>query len=654
MFEDEEFDLDVLDSPSKSDEKDRGKVGQKSIYPVGQITHDRPKVPETSTQKSMFSIDDTFESDAELLELSIAAENQLSDSHERLDKVVNKESDKKAGVISPSQSGFLFKVPGTVSSSPVVPKDFLRKAGASSTPVKNWELNDTGKEKSNQEQRKELFVTNERIGTTGTGISTRKNQAPIPTTNSRKRRFPGPAGLLPRLTSGNFTSVDNDNDDSGVDKPGEDRASIAYSQSQESVCSSDEWRTALRDLGMVWGREEGGLVNRYNVGFIKKKSLPGTSKKMPFFIARVKSLDTSSLDPVCVLADPLGEVSGSIHRDVIEQFGADVHVGSVLVLRNVVVLTTVKNHYVNITANNLVSIYKPEKVAHIYKVNQSDMEKAALELEEARQEQLKRFTAENETSLDLSMINQGDQNRHNVNESRPTFIQDRPSFNLNKPLINKTYNQPKEPIIQTWTNQTGQNMKINGPAVNQTRPIANQTGSKICPITPNLNQMRPSVYQQRPTTSNHPNYGTPTQPVFKLPQKHNSNENTPIFTKQQSEKNQQKSLPGDFCTPQFRTPADPPTGGSTSKFVFRSKTVLGNSTCLSNSTPRPGNVNTLGRREGGINQDPNYSGATRQQFQFQTGTTQPNPSQNRVPLQSQNLIDSMMEGIDSESLFGDF
>merc|ERR1719187_1743461 len=166
--------------------------------------------------------------------------------------------------------------------------------------------------------------------------------------------------------------------------------------------------------------------------------------------------------------------------------------------------------------------------------------------------------------------------------------------------------------------------------------------------------MRPSVYQQRPTTSN---YGIPTQTVFKLPQKHNSNENTPIFTKQQSEKNQQKSLLSDFCTPQFRTPADPPKGGSTSKFVFRSKTVLENSTCLSNSTPRPGNLNTLGRREGGINQDPNYSGSTRQQVQsltHQTGTTQPNPSQNRVPLQSQNLIDSMMEGIDSESLFGDF
>lgn len=56
----------------------------------------------------------------------------------------------------------------------------------------------------------------------------------------------------------------------------------------------------------------------------------------------------------------LGEIHGTLHREVWEQFAAELVVGAVLVIRNVGLLSTgisSRRHYLNITANNLVTIY---------------------------------------------------------------------------------------------------------------------------------------------------------------------------------------------------------------------------------------------------------------------------------------------------------
>lgn len=56
----------------------------------------------------------------------------------------------------------------------------------------------------------------------------------------------------------------------------------------------------------------------------------------------------------------LGEIHGTLHREVWELFAAELVVGAVLVIRNVGLLSTgisSRRHYLNITANNLVTIY---------------------------------------------------------------------------------------------------------------------------------------------------------------------------------------------------------------------------------------------------------------------------------------------------------
>jgi len=201
-----------------------------------------------------------------------------------------------------------------------------------------------------------------------------------------KRQFPGPAGLLPVLKTGNINMFALEEDEE--DESTEQEAVTDLQCSQENAENNTVWIKALEDLDMRWG-DPGSLISKYNVGHIKLKFKRGTSIRMPIFVARIKSLDTSCQDPVCRLRDPHGEVAGSIHRDVIDQYGEDIQVGSILVLKNLTVLMTASSQYVNITNNNMVSIYRPDNVVHIHTVDLRDMEAAARKLEVRRQAQLR-------------------------------------------------------------------------------------------------------------------------------------------------------------------------------------------------------------------------------------------------------------------------
>merc|ERR1719186_62017 len=110
----------------------------------------------------------------------------------------------------------------------------------------------------------------------------------------------------------------------------------------------------MEELGMV---AKDSLVEKFNTNWIKKKSQVGTTKKMPFFLCKIGRLDLTSVDPMVMLMDMEGKVEGSMHREVVDQFGKDIAVGTVLLLHKVAVLVTARTEYVNITINNLVAIY---------------------------------------------------------------------------------------------------------------------------------------------------------------------------------------------------------------------------------------------------------------------------------------------------------
>ena len=110
---------------------------------------------------------------------------------------------------------------------------------------------------------------------------------------------------------------------------------------------------------------------------------------MPFFLCKIGRLDLTSVDPLVMLVDREGRVEGSMHRDVVDQFGKEVRVGSVLVLQRVAVLVTARREYVNITLNNLVSIYTKASVKHVKRVSKEDMLVVARELDRVREQQMR-------------------------------------------------------------------------------------------------------------------------------------------------------------------------------------------------------------------------------------------------------------------------
>ena len=58
-----------------------------------------------------------------------------------------------------------------------------------------------------------------------------------------------------------------------------------------------------------------------------------------------------------------GEIKGTVHADVLEEFGSSITSGSVMVLRRVSVLSpTPRRHYLSITLCNVVSLYTPSGV----------------------------------------------------------------------------------------------------------------------------------------------------------------------------------------------------------------------------------------------------------------------------------------------------
>lgn len=74
-------------------------------------------------------------------------------------------------------------------------------------------------------------------------------------------------------------------------------------------------------------------------------------------VCKIDRMDYATLDPKVYLGDCYGTVEGGVHREVLDQFGLEFRPGSVIVLQNVSVIISIKGQYLNITSNNLVSIY---------------------------------------------------------------------------------------------------------------------------------------------------------------------------------------------------------------------------------------------------------------------------------------------------------
>uniref|UniRef100_A0A3B4VJI1 Homologous recombination factor with OB-fold n=1 Tax=Seriola dumerili TaxID=41447 RepID=A0A3B4VJI1_SERDU len=157
----------------------------------------------------------------------------------------------------------------------------------------------------------------------------------------RPRRFPGPAGLLPQ------------------------QVSATYSQTEEEEFSGGAWAAMKAEMGLD-ERNPSCFLHSYSVVMVlRKAALKQLAKnKVPNMAVLLKSIIHTHADAKAVFKDPTGEIQGTVHRQLLEDRVEELKVGTVLLLKQVGVFSpSHRNHYLNVTPNNLLRIYAPDGVS---------------------------------------------------------------------------------------------------------------------------------------------------------------------------------------------------------------------------------------------------------------------------------------------------
>ncbi|XP_062294484.1 homologous recombination OB-fold protein [Scomber scombrus] len=182
----------------------------------------------------------------------------------------------------------------------------------------------------------------------------------------RTRRFPGPAGLLPEQPQGQ--SLD-DIVVSVPQTPAHGALARLPSQGSSSQIDEDEfsggaWAAMKAEMGLD-ERNPSCFLQSYSVVMVlRKAALKQLAKnKVPNMAVLLKSIIHTHADAKAVFKDPTGEIQGTVHRRLLEDRVGELKVGAVLLLKQVGVFSpSHRNHYLNVTPNNLLRIYSPDGV----------------------------------------------------------------------------------------------------------------------------------------------------------------------------------------------------------------------------------------------------------------------------------------------------
>uniref|UniRef100_A0A674JS15 Homologous recombination factor with OB-fold n=1 Tax=Terrapene triunguis TaxID=2587831 RepID=A0A674JS15_9SAUR len=185
----------------------------------------------------------------------------------------------------------------------------------------------------------------------------------------KSRRFPGPAGILPHQHGGkNLEEI-------LISTPQTPAHGALAKLRTEEVPSSQQpidedfgkgpWIAMKTELRLD-ERDASCFLRTYSVAMVLRKAalkqLP--KNKVPSMAVMIKSLTRTNVDAGVVFKDPTGEMQGTVHRLLLEERQSDLKAGSVLLLKQVGVFSpSHRNHYLNVTPNNLVKIYLPESRA---------------------------------------------------------------------------------------------------------------------------------------------------------------------------------------------------------------------------------------------------------------------------------------------------
>ncbi|XP_054907948.1 homologous recombination OB-fold protein [Poeciliopsis prolifica] len=181
------------------------------------------------------------------------------------------------------------------------------------------------------------------------------------------RRFPGPAGLLPQQPQGQnldeiVVSVPSTPSHGAVARL---QSQCSSSQSEEEEFSGCAWAAMKAEMGLD-ERNPSCFLHTYSVVMVLRKAalkqLP--RNKVPNMAVLLKSIIHTNADAKAVFKDPTGEIQGTVHRRLLEERCEELKAGAVLLLKQVGVFSpSHRNHYLNVTPNNLLRIYSPAGVS---------------------------------------------------------------------------------------------------------------------------------------------------------------------------------------------------------------------------------------------------------------------------------------------------
>ncbi|XP_067089156.1 homologous recombination OB-fold protein isoform X1 [Osmerus mordax] len=183
----------------------------------------------------------------------------------------------------------------------------------------------------------------------------------------RTRRFPGPAGLLPQQPQGHSL------DDIVVALPQTPAhgavarlpCQVPSSQCEEEDCTGGPWAAMKAEMGLD-ERNPSCFLHSYSVVMVLRKAALKqlAQNKVPNMAVVLKSIIHTHADAKAVFRDPTGEIQGTVHRRLLEDRLGELRAGAVLLLKQVGVFSpSHRNHYLNVTPNNLLRIYPPDGVA---------------------------------------------------------------------------------------------------------------------------------------------------------------------------------------------------------------------------------------------------------------------------------------------------
>ncbi|XP_043910887.1 homologous recombination OB-fold protein [Protopterus annectens] len=180
------------------------------------------------------------------------------------------------------------------------------------------------------------------------------------------RRFPGPAGILPQQQN------ERNMDEiliSTLHTP--THGAVAKPQTQEVTSTQQSGDEDFGRGPWMMMKTEQKLNEKDPFCFLRTcsvimvlrkaalKQLP--KNKVPNMAVMVKTLDRTSSDARAIFKDPTGEMQGTVHRQLLEEKQSEIKPGAVLLLKQVGIFSpSLRNHYLNVTPNNLIRVYPPD------------------------------------------------------------------------------------------------------------------------------------------------------------------------------------------------------------------------------------------------------------------------------------------------------